>query len=109
MELPPRDSASPTQGAMAARPQAELTATLADLLIRIREELVYNAAKGDGPYRQGMHDGLRFAEDALTAILDDCATEVDLPEAPPEGGRLDIAPEFFGANFWRERDSERPT
>jgi hypothetical protein len=94
---------------MAARPQADLAATLADLLTRIREELVYNAAKGDGPYRQGMHDGLRFAEDALAAILDDWAAEVDLPVASPEGGRLDIAPEFYGANFWRARESGQST
>ena len=90
MDLPPRDSAQPTQGAMAARPQADLPATLIDFLGRIREEVAYNAAKGDGPYRQGMHDGLRFAEDALVAILDQYAGDVDQPESPAEVSRLDV-------------------
>jgi hypothetical protein len=89
MGLPPRDSASPIQGTMAARPQADLTATLVDLLARIREELAYNAAKGSGSYRQGMHDGLRFAEDALAAILDKYGSDVDLPESSVEVRRLD--------------------
>jgi len=89
MQLPPRDSASPTQGTMAARPQADLAATLVDLLARIREELAYNAAKGSGSYRQGMHDGLRFAEDALVAILDQYGSDVDLPESSVEVRRLD--------------------
>jgi hypothetical protein len=74
---------------MAARPLADLPATVADLLFRIREELSYNAAKGDGPYRQGMHDGLRFAEDALVAILDSYAGPVDLPESSNEVSHLD--------------------
>jgi hypothetical protein len=74
---------------MAARPLAELSATVADLLVRIREELAYNAAKGDGPYRQGMHDGLRFAEDALVAILGKHTGPVDLPESSNEVSHLD--------------------
>ena len=90
MDLPPRDSAQPTQGAMAARPQADLTATVTDFLGRIREEAAYSAAKGEGPYRQGMHDGLRFAEDALVAILGRYAGDVDQPESPAEAGRLDV-------------------
>lgn len=68
--LPPRDSATLEQGVMAAQSQAELADTLADLVVRIREELAYSAAKGGGAYRQGMHDGLRFAEDALVAIIE---------------------------------------
>jgi hypothetical protein len=74
---------------MAAQPLASLPATVADLLVRIREELAYNAAKGDGPYRQGMHDGLRFAEDALVAILSKHAGAVDLAESSNEVSRLD--------------------
>jgi hypothetical protein len=88
-DLPPRDSASEKQGAMAARARADLATTVADLVARIREELAYNAAKGDGPYRQGMHDGLRFSEDALVAILADHAVELGSSEAPAELSRLD--------------------
>ena len=77
MELPPRDSASHTQGDMAAQPQADLTATIVDLVLRIQEEVAYNAAKGGGLYREGMHDGLKFAEDALVSILDKYVGGVD--------------------------------
>jgi len=76
VELPPRDSTLPVQGEMAASLQADLTATVVDLLSRIREELAYNAAKGNGAYRHGMHDGLKFAEDALVAILETCAGDI---------------------------------
>lgn len=76
VELPPRDSTLPVQGEMAATLQADLTATVVDLLSRIREELAYNAAKGNGAYRQGMHDGLKFAEDAMVAILETCAGDI---------------------------------
>lgn len=69
MQKPPRDTALVSQGTMAARRHDELAATLVDLLSRIEEELTYSAAKGSGPYRQGMHDGLRFAQDALSAVL----------------------------------------
>jgi glutaredoxin len=89
-EAPPRDSLSLEQGGMAARPRADLAATLADLLGRVREELAYNAAKGGGsPYRKGMHDGLRFAEDALLAILQPRLGQVDAPETPVDVSRLD--------------------
>lgn len=68
--LPPRDSLERNQASMAAREGLGLAGTIADLLERVREELAYNAAKGDGPYRRGMEDGLRFAEDALVAVLE---------------------------------------
>ena len=88
--LPPRDSASPEQGLMAAHPQDDLASTVTDLVIRIREEQAYNAAKGGSPYREGMHDGLRFAEDALVTILERYARdEVHLPESPAQVRRLD--------------------
>lgn len=32
-------------------------------------KLEYNALKGDGPYRQGQHDALRFARDAVEGVL----------------------------------------
>jgi hypothetical protein len=42
---------------------------LGDLLLRFRAELDYSDAKGAGPYREGMHDGLHFAVDALSDVL----------------------------------------
>lgn len=86
---PPRDSASLEQGDMAAHAQADLAATVGDLLARVREELAYNAAKGQGAYRQGMHDGLRFAEDALASILQPTIGESDLAAGPNEVKRMD--------------------
>ena len=35
----------------------------------IAEEIDFNDAKGTAPYRLGMHDGLRFAEDAIADLL----------------------------------------
>ena len=85
--LPPRDSASLEQGEMAVRLADDLATMIGDLIRRIREEQAYNAAKGSGPYRQGMHDGLRFAEDALVAILQQGGVAV--PESPPPLRQLD--------------------
>jgi hypothetical protein len=47
------------------------------LLGRVAEELAYNYAKGSGPYRLGVHDGLRFAEDALLDPLRRHGHQVD--------------------------------
>ena len=66
---PPGNSLDPDQGGRVAEPGADLAAGLADLLDRIRQELAYNDAKGAAPYRLGMHDGLRFAEDAVIDLL----------------------------------------
>ncbi len=66
---PPRDSLDRDQRGRVAEPGQDLAGGLADLLARIREELDYNDAKGTAPYRLGMHDGLRFAEDAVADLL----------------------------------------
>jgi glutaredoxin len=87
--LPPRDSAMLEQGDMAARPQQDLVATLDDLVARVREELAYNAAKGDGAYRQGMHDGLRFAEEALVSIAEQYGHQGDVPDSVQQLRQLD--------------------
>jgi hypothetical protein len=47
----------------------DLVDGLRALLARISEELDFNDAKGAAPYRLGMHDGLRFAEDAVAGLL----------------------------------------
>ncbi len=87
--IPPRDSAMLEQGVMAAHPQAELIDTIADLVARIREELAYSSAKGDGAYRQGMHDGLRFGEDALVAILEQQGHQVDVSDTVQQLREMD--------------------
>ena len=109
MQRPPRDSASGRQGSMAAQPRADLATTLSDLLARIREELTYNSAKGGGAYRQGMHDGLKFAEDSVADILREYASDMLEAQDPAAGDPLDIAPEFWGGNFWLDRDLEDST
>ena len=67
--LPPGNSLERDQGGRVVDPGANLADGLLDLLGRIHQELAYNDAKGDAPYRLGMHDGLRFAEDALVDLL----------------------------------------
>ena len=94
---------------MAAQPRADLATTLSDLLARIREELTYNSAKGGGAYRQGMHDGLKFAEDSLADILREYASDAFQAQGPAVDDPLDIPPEFWGGNFWQDRDPEDST
>ena len=42
---------------------------LVALLHRVRQEIAFNEAKGGGSYRLGMHDALRFADDAIVDLL----------------------------------------
>jgi glutaredoxin len=44
-------------------------AALAHFVHRLQREMEYNAAKDSGPYRDGQHDGMRFARDAILRIL----------------------------------------
>jgi glutaredoxin len=37
---------------------------------RLQREMEFNAAKDEAPYRDGQHDGMRFARDAILRILD---------------------------------------
>jgi hypothetical protein len=66
---PPGNSLQATQGQRVVEPGADLAAGLRALLARIGEEIDFNDAKGTAPYRLGMHDGLRFAEDAVADLL----------------------------------------
>jgi hypothetical protein len=66
---PPGNSLAASQGDRVADPGDDLTAGLEALLARITEEIEFNDAKGSGPYRLGVHDGLRFAEDAVADLL----------------------------------------
>ncbi len=69
MTVPPGNSLDRDQGAQVATEGATLAEGLTALLDRIRQEIDYNDAKGQSPFRLGMHDGLRFAEDAVVELL----------------------------------------
>jgi hypothetical protein len=66
---PPGDSLEPTQAGRVAGPGHDLQEGLEKLLARIGEEIDFNTAKGSSAYRLGMHDGLRFSEDAIVELL----------------------------------------
>jgi hypothetical protein len=66
---PPGNSLETVQEERVADPGRDLLAGLRLLLGRIAEEIEFNDAKGTAPYRLGMHDGLRFAEDAIAGLL----------------------------------------
>lgn len=67
--VPPGNSLDADQRAHVAETGATLADGLQALLQRVRDELHWNDARGVGPYRLGMHDGLRFAEDAVVNVL----------------------------------------
>lgn len=67
---PPGNSLEAQQHGEVAPAGEGLAEGLIALLARLQEELGYNDAKGDSPYRLGVHDGLRFAEDAVVALLE---------------------------------------
>ena len=66
---PPGNSLEADQGHRVIPSGATLVDDMRSLLERIDGELDYNAAKGSTPFRQGMHDGLRFAQDAVVDLL----------------------------------------
>jgi hypothetical protein len=66
---PPGNSLARSQSQRVVEPGVNLADGLQVLLARIAEEIDFNAAKGTAPYRLGMHDGLRFAEDAIADLL----------------------------------------
>ena len=67
---PPGNSLQADQGHRVIPSGDTVTDDLQSLLARINSELDYNAAKGSTPFRLGMHDGLRFAQDAVVDLLD---------------------------------------
>ena len=66
---PPGNSLEADQGHRVIPSGATLVDDMRSLLERIDGELDYNAAKGSTSFRQGMHDGLRFAQDAVADLL----------------------------------------
>lgn len=79
---PPGNSLEADQGERVVEPGEDLAAGLRALLARIGEELDFNDAKGTAPYRLGMHDGLRFAEDAVADLLRRHGHEAAAAERP---------------------------
>jgi hypothetical protein len=66
---PPGNSLAASQGDRVIEPGDTLADGLETLLARVADEIAFNDAKGTAPYRLGMHDGLRFAEDAIADLL----------------------------------------
>jgi hypothetical protein len=69
MSRPPGNSLDVDQTRRVADAGSDLVDGLSHLLDRLREELDYNDAKGESAFRLGVHDGLRFAEDAIVDLL----------------------------------------
>jgi hypothetical protein len=66
---PPGNSLETAQGGRVVEPGEDLADGLRALLARIGQEIDFNDAKGAAAYRLGVHDGLRFAEDAVADLL----------------------------------------
>ncbi len=63
-------AAPPELESLPERPDDPTAAALTDFVRRVQREMEYNAAKEGAPYRDGQHDGMRFARDAILRILD---------------------------------------
>ena len=50
-------------------PDDATTAALTHFVQRLQREMEFNNAKDGAPYRDGQHDGMRFARDAILRIL----------------------------------------
>jgi len=66
---PPGNSLAAAQGERVVEAGADLVEGMQGLLARIGAEIEFSDAKGAAPYRLGMHDGLRFAEEAIADLL----------------------------------------
>lgn len=69
MKAPPGNSLEADQNDQVAAEGNTILEGLSALLDRIRQEIDYSDAKGQTPFRLGVHDGLRFAEDAIVDLL----------------------------------------
>jgi hypothetical protein len=63
-------AAPPELEALPQRSDDPTVAALIDFARRLQREMEYNAAKEGAPYRDGQHDGMRFARDTILRILD---------------------------------------
>jgi glutaredoxin len=55
--------------ALPTQPADPTTAALTHFVRRLQREMEFNDAKDGAPYRDGQHDGMRFARDAILRIL----------------------------------------
>jgi glutaredoxin len=62
-------AAPPEMVALPKQPDDPTNASLTHFVWRIQREMEFNAAKDGAPYRDGQHDGMRFARDAILRIL----------------------------------------
>jgi glutaredoxin len=62
-------SAPPELGALPDQADDPTTAALTHFVRRLQREMEFNAVKDGAPYRDGQHDGMRFARDAILRIL----------------------------------------
>ena len=62
-------AAPPELDALPADPDDATTAALTHFVQRLQREMEFNALKDGAPYRDGQHDGMRFARDAILRIL----------------------------------------
>jgi glutaredoxin len=62
-------AAPPELTSLPDAPEGSTDAQLAHFVRRLQREMEFNAAKDDAPYRDGQHDGMRFARDAILRIL----------------------------------------
>ena len=79
---PPGNSLAASQGNSVIESVDDLAGGLQAFLARITEEIAFNDAKGTAPYRLGMHDGLRFAEDAVADLLRRQGRAVETADRP---------------------------
>jgi glutaredoxin len=62
-------AAPPELAALPNQPDDPTTAALTHFVQRLQREMEFNNAKDGAPYRDGQHDGMRFARDAILRIL----------------------------------------
>ena len=68
---PNRDglAAPPELTSLRDAPEGTTEEQLIHFVRRLQREMEFNAAKDGAPYRDGQHDGMRFARDAILRIL----------------------------------------
>ena len=68
---PDRDglAAPPELTSLSDAPEGTTEEQLVHFVRRLQREMEFNAAKDGAPYRDGQHDGMRFARDAILRIL----------------------------------------
>jgi len=62
-------AAPPELGSLPPAQPGSTEEALTHFVKRLQREMEFNAAKDNAPYRDGQHDGMRFARDAILRIL----------------------------------------